>query len=98
MLLSRQLMRATRTFVSQTTMSKPLLTGLKGGTDLQANITSVIRPQIVNFFFTINDVKKVDSENHEIIMSMGIYMEWGDSRISCKTQVGFVERFELLLI
>ena len=61
-------------------------------------MTSAIRPQIVNFFFTINDVKKVDSENHEITMSMGIHMEWGDSRISCKTQVGFVERFELLSI
>ena len=57
-------------------------------------MTSAIRPQIVNFLFTINDVKKVDSENHEITVSMVISMEWGDSRISCKTEVGFSETFE----
>ena len=58
-------------------------------------MTSAIRPQIVNFLFTINDVKKVDSENHEITVSMALRMEWGDSRISCNTEVGFSETFEL---
>ena len=54
-------------------------------------MTSAFRPQIVNFLFTINDVKKVDSENHEITLSLLISMEWRDSRIFCKTEVGFTE-------
>ena len=49
----------------------------------------------MNFLFTINDVKKVDSEKHEITLSLGINMEWADSRISCKTQVGFSEIFDI---
>ena len=58
-----------------------------------SNIMFSIRPQNVNFLFTINDVKKVDSENHEITVSILLSMEWSDSRISCKTEVGVSERF-----
>ena len=74
-------------------MSKLLLIVLKGKVNFYPNLTFVNRPQIVNFLFIINDVKKVDSENQEITLSMVISMEWGDSRISCKTEVGFCERF-----
>ena len=74
-------------------MQKALLILLKGKKDHHPNKKFTIRPQIVNFLFTITDVKKVDSENHEITLSMGINMEWSDSRISCKTEVGFSEMF-----
>ena len=46
------------------------------------------RPQNVNFTFTINDVKKVDTENQEMTINMIITIEWLDSRVTCKTEVG----------
>ena len=53
---------------------------------LKSKLTS--RPQNVNFTFTINDVKKVDTENQEMTINMVITIEWLDSRVTCKTEVG----------
>ena len=51
------------------------------------NVIILLRPLLINFKFWITDIKKVDTEKHEISLALSMEMEWTDSRVSCRNNL-----------